>query len=293
MTGLVLALVAGAGAYLIWSSLGPQPAAPRRVTVTRRSGQRFEEWMAQAGLGEVQPVAFVATMVLLGLVGAGAAHAVFGGALSTLTAGLFMATLPVASYRPRRQQRQATARDAWPRLIEEIRISTGSMGRSVPQALLEAGRSAPEPMRPAFAAAAREWRMSTDFGRTVAVLQRVLADPTADAACETLLVAHEVGGSDLDRRLRALAEDRVLDLQGRKDAAAKQAGVRFARRFVIIVPIGMALAGMSIGTGRAAYRTPLGQVAVAAAIALIAMCWVWAGQLMKLPEEDRVFRGPQ
>jgi hypothetical protein len=34
--------------------------------------------------------------------------------------------------------------------------------------------------------------------------------------------------------------------------------VRFARRFVLIVPVGMAVAGLSIGTGRTAYETPLG-----------------------------------
>src|SRR5206468_11126340 len=48
--------------------------------------------------------------------------------------------------------------------------------------------------------------------------------------------------------LAALAEDRTQDLQGRKDARAKQAGVRFARRFVLVVPLGMSLAGLSIGT---------------------------------------------
>ena len=74
-------------------------------------------------------------------------------------------------------------------------------------------------------------------------------------SCETLLVAHEVGGTDLDRRLQALIDDRVQDTQGRKDARAKQAGARFARRFVLIVPAGMALAGMSVGNGRAAYQT--------------------------------------
>ena len=75
------------------------------------------------------------------------------------------------------------------------------------------------------------------------MLRAHLADPTADAACETLLVAHEVGGTDLAHRLEALAEDRRQDALGRKDARAKQAGVRFARRFVLVVPVGMALAG--------------------------------------------------
>jgi tight adherence protein B len=148
----------------------------------------------------------------------------------------------------------------------------------------------PAELRPAFAAAQREWLISTDFARTLAVLKARLADPTADVVCETLLVAHDLGGTDLDRRLEALVEDRFQDLQGRKDARAKQAGVRFARRFVLIVPLGMALAGLSIGTGRDAYQTALGQAAVAAGIGVIVLCWLWAGRLMRLPEDERVLR---
>src|SRR5207253_7754572 len=123
-----------------------------------------------------------------------------------------------------------------------------------------------------------------------AVLKERLADPTADAAVETLLVAHEVGGPEVGRRLVALVEDRVQDLQGRKDARAKQAGVRFARRFVLVVPLGMALAGISIGTGRAAYGTLEGQAAVVAGILSVVGCWLWAGRLLRLPEEERVFQ---
>src|SRR3712207_8297667 len=46
-----------------------------------------------------------------------------------------------------------------------------------------------------------------------------------------------LGGADLEGRLTALAEDRIADVQGRKDAASKQAGARFARWFVLVVPI--------------------------------------------------------
>jgi hypothetical protein len=71
--------------------------------------------------------------------------------------------------------------------------------------------------------------MSTDFERTIRVLKADLADPTADAAAETLLVAREVGGPNLDRRLDALIENRVIDVQGRKDPRSRQAGVRCAK----------------------------------------------------------------
>ena len=290
---LIVSLAAAYGVFLLYTSLAygwtGVGFGPRPFTSRRRRRYSVREWMAQAGLGDVRPSEFATAMAVFALVGGLVSFTLFGGVLPAAAAAAFSASFPVASYRARRARRRAEAREAWPRMIEEMRLLTGSLGRSIPQALFEVGRRGPEEMRPAFASAQREWMISTDFGRTISVLKLALADPTADATCETLLVAHEVGGSDLDRRLAALVEDRIQDLQGRKDARAKQAGVRFARRFVLLVPLGMALAGLSIGNGRAAYERPTGQLGVAFGLAMIAVCWVWAGQLLKLPDEQRVF----
>lgn len=289
MTGLLLALAAGAGVHLLYTAavLGRRDLRLPSLDPARR--RRRRDWLVQAGLADVPLRDLAAVVVALAVLGGIAAFAVFGGALPAVATAGFAATFPLASYRVRRRARRAAAMDAWPRLLEELRILTSSLGRSIPQALFDVGRRAPEELRPAFAAAHREWLLSTDFQRSLRVLKANLADPTADAVCETLLVAHEVGGTDLDRRLEALVDDRVQDTQGRKDARAKQAGARFARRFVLIVPAGMALAGMSVGTGRAAYETASGQLLVVLAIAMVVGCWAWAGRIMALPEEQRVF----
>ena len=292
MTGLVVTLAGAYGVYLLytawafgWTGLAPRPG--RANARVRR--QRAREWLVQAGLEDVRLVEFGAVMALLFVVGAALSFALFGRPVPALVVGGFAASYPLASYRNRRRAARRRAAEAWPRMIEELALLTGSLGRSVPQALFEVGRSSPAEMHPAFAAAHREWLLSTDFRRTVSVLKARLADATADAACETLLVAHEVGGADLERRLAALVDDRIAHLQGRKDAEAKQAGVRFARRFVLFVPFGMALAGLSIGDGRAAYETSGGQVGVVLALAMVLGCWLWSGRIMRLPEEERVF----
>jgi tight adherence protein B len=292
---VLLAAAAASGVYLLYTAAvfgrrgtGAGEAASAGMAARRR---RHREWMVQAGLGEVRVRDLAAVTGALFALGCLGAWAVFGGFLPAVLIGVFAATWPLASYRLRRRANRSSAMEAWPRILEEVRILTSSLGRSVPQALFEAGQRAPDELRPAFAAAQREWLLSTDFGRTLAVLKVGLADPTADAVCETLLVAHEVGGTDLDQRLEALIVDRVQDTQGRKDARAKQAGARFARRFVLVVPAGMALAGMSVGTGRDAYRSGSGQVLVAAAVLLVVVCWLWAGRIMRLPEEERVFHG--
>jgi tight adherence protein B len=293
VTALVCALLAAYGVHLLftsvvfgWTGVAPGPAVERR-----RRASRGRDWLVQAGLGDSQPVELVGVVVVLAVLGAALTWTLFGGVLPPLAGAVFAAGFPIAAARRRRERRRDQARDAWPRLIEEIRITTTTLGRSIPQALFEVGRRAPEEMRPAFESAHREWLLSTDFERTVAVLEARLADATADTVCETLLVAHAIGGNDVDRALAALIEDRIMDLQGRKDARARQAGARFARRFVLVVPLGMALVGLSIGQGRSAYATAGGQLLVLVGLALMALCWAWAGQIMKLPDEQRVFTG--
>lgn len=225
------------------------------------------------------------------VVGAILAYVLFGGVVAVVMGAGFAATFPVAGWHRRVRARADSEAEAWPRLIEEIRMRSGSLGRSIPQALFEAGRRAPAGWQPAFAAAEREWLLTTDFSRTTAMLKDGLASPAADAVLETLLMAHEVGGVDLDAWLQELAEDRTVDLQSRRDAASKQAGVRFARSFVLIVPLGMTLAGLGIGDGRSAYASPGGQAAVAVGILATVGCWIWSGRLMVLPQPPRVF-GP-
>lgn len=298
MTGVLLATCAATGTYLLYTALvrvRPQPEARRRrqrpaIDVLRPElAQLVREAWSRAGLAEVRVRDVVGMGAVTGVVGGSLAMVVFAAPLPALVLGVCLAVWPLAALRARRAEVRSAAQDAWPRLIDEMRILISSAGRSVPQAMFEAGQRAPEGLRPAFEAAHREWLLSTDFERTIAVLKARLADPTADAACETLLVAHEIGGTDLHRRLGALVEDRILDVQGRKDARSRQAGVRFARSFVLLVPCGMAFFGMTIGAGREAYGTSWGQILVAFGLAVIMACWIWASRLLRLPEEQRVF----
>lgn len=295
MTGgfdaVLVAIAAAYGVFLLytavvlrWRGLGVSATS---VRTSQRTSVR--EWLVQAGLERVSPSEFFAVTAMLFAVGALFGFALFGGGVAAGAVGLVASAIPLLSARVRRTNRQEKARDNWPRMLEEIRLQAITLGRSIPQALLSVGMRGSEEMRPAFAAAQREWLISTNFDRTLEVLKGQLADATADAVCETLLIAHEIGGTDVERRLRALIEDRIQDLQGRKDARAKQAGARFARWFVLGVPVGMALVGLSIGEGRDAYAGAGGQIAVLVAIGMIAVCWLWAGTLMKLPTDQRVF----
>lgn len=294
LLAFLLAVLAAHGVFLLytsvvlgWRGLGVSPTPFRR----RARGRDLAGLLAEAGLERVGVAEFLAASTVLLALGGGLGWLVFGGVVAPVGVGLAAAVTPIGAAMSRRAARREQAREAWPRMLEELRLQVVSLGRSVPQALFAVGARGPDELRPAFDAARREWMMSTDFERTLDVLRARMADATADTVCETLLIAHEVGGTDVDRRLRALVEDRIADLDGRKDARAEQAAARFARSFVLVVPLGMALVGLTIGSGRDAYATPLGQLAVLVAFALIGACWAWASRLLQLPREERVFVG--
>ncbi|MGI9607826.1 MAG: type II secretion system F family protein [Acidimicrobiales bacterium] len=290
MIPLLIATVAGYGIHLMYTAFLFRWRGVRPGPKTEREPQhRIETAIARLGLGEIPPRTLVAAMAVVALGGYAFGVALFGGQLAGGILALFSATAPIGVARLRHDRRRIRAHRAWPSLIEEIRLLTGSLGRSVPQATFEVGARAPDGLRPAFDAAHREWLISTDFTRSLDVLKNTLRHHSADIVAETLLTAHELGGAEVGRRLAALAEDRTIDIQHRRDAVARQAGVRFARWFVLLVPLGMALAGLSIGSGRAAYATAGGQIVVAFSLFMIVGCWVWAGRIMRMPVEERVF----
>jgi len=285
---LALGSMAAIGMYLLLLPMMRFPHdRPGRQT-PRRSRRSLVAWMRRSGLDHVSPRQFVAVSIATGVASAVASAAMLGAGIPAAIIGLAAATAPATAWRRRRSAARDVARESWPRIIEEIRVLTGSAGRPVPQALFEAGLRGPHELHGAFAAAQREWALTTDFGRATAELKGRLEDPAADAVCETLLVVHEVGG-DLDRRLAALAEDRRIALRDHKEAEVRLAGARLARWFVVVVPIGMAFAGLSLGEGAAAYRTVGGQAASGIALGLVAVCWWWAGRIMTVPTERRVF----
>ena len=283
MIGLLFIAV---GAVGVWLAAAPRSrllaAALRTPASARRAapvGARMHVPAARSVVGGVAA----------GGIGWMGAWTLFGGAAAPALVALLCASVPPCAAARRRRQRVADAWQAWPRLLAEIRVLVAHRAQSIPAALFAVGAHAPDGMRQAFAEAERTWSLSTDFEASLRVLKEALADPTADAVCETLLAAQQIGGVRIDARLRALAEAAQAEAAARSDARAKQAGARFARSFVATVPAFMALIGLSIGRGRQAYESGDGQLLVAFSVLAVAGCWLWAGRIMVIPLRKRVF----
>lgn len=282
---LIAALTAAVGVFLLC-----QPATPR--TLKRRL--RLTDWMRQAGVVGVGGREFVVVESVVFATTSASMWLLFGAIIPAVLIGGGAMAAPLAIYRRRRATLVEQARDSWPSMLEELRLQVGALGRSVPAALLDVGLRSPiEPVRLAFVDAHREWLLSTDFPRVIRFLQDRLASSTADSVLDTLLVANEIGGTDVDRRLARLAADRQVDLRHRHEALSRQSGVRFARWFVLLVPFAMALIGLGIGDGRGAYASASGQLVGGLAVGLVGGCWWWSGLILRLPADRRIMSLPR
>src|SRR5581483_4135277 len=150
---LAVAVCAALGVHLLYAELVLGHRDRRAVPSGRRPRTDRRDWLVQAGLADVRWSEFAAITTALFVLGAVFAFVLFGGVLAAIAVGAFAASFPAASSRARRTARRAAAQDAWPRMIEEIRIQTSALGRSIPQALFEVGRRGPVELRPAFEAA--------------------------------------------------------------------------------------------------------------------------------------------
>ena len=282
MTGLAFVVAGAVGVWLLAAPAGRLAVRARRPAAARRTAAAAHRESAPLLRGALAGIA----VAVAGWIGA---WTLFGGAVAPAVVAVVGAAVPPCAAARRRRRRAADSWQAWPRLLAEIRVLVAHRGQSIPAALFAAGIHAPADIRQAFSEAERTWSLSTDFEASLRVLKASLADPTADAVCETLLAAHQIGGVRIDARLRALAEAAQAEAAARSDARAKQAGARFARSFVASVPAFMALIGLSIGRGREAYESANGQLLAAFSVLAVAACWLWAGRIMAIPVRKRVF----
>ncbi len=222
------------------------------------------------------------------LAGAIVGAAIFGTSTAAIALGLACCTVPERLARRAAKARLDAALAAWPLVLEETRVRVSGSGQSLPVALFESGSTTA--LGPHLAAAATTWGLSTDFERSLTTLRRRVADSVTDSVVETLLVLYLAGAVNADERLAALIADRRDDLDARREADARRAGVEFSRRFVLLVPAAMAVLSLFFGSGRESFSTAAGQQLLIAAILATAGCWVWSGRLAQVPERPRVFR---
>ncbi|MFT4219876.1 MAG: type II secretion system F family protein [Microbacterium sp.] len=282
---IVWGAVLAAGILLVLSPwlwpARPVPAAPA-------SFGPLSQLMEDAGLAHVRARTVPAVAVVLGAVAAAVAFLATGIVALAAVAAVAGLAAPVAWLRARRLSLRRSRRALWPDVCDLL-IASVRAGMSLPDAVAGLAASAPPPLRPAFAAFARDLAASGHFDSSAERLKAALADPVADRIVETLRMARQVGGTELTPVLRALAASVRADAALRAEVEARQSWIRGAAVLGAVAPwVILALLAMR-PEGARAYTSPEGVVLVLAGAVVSFIAFRIMLRIGRLPEPRRWF----
>ena len=150
---------------------------------------------------------------------------------------------------------------AWPEAIRDV-LAHITVGSTLHAALVQLGRSGPEPLRPVW----RRYARNAAVLEVSAALEQVrdeLADPVSDRVIEAFMAAHERGQSVVVDVLRTLADDVTKDLQLAEQIITGQTEVRAQAVVAAMLPFVVLLLLVSSNDGfRDFYRTGAGFVVI-------------------------------
>ena len=189
----------------------------------------------------------------------------------------------------RARHRAAALREVWPDVVDHLRSAIRA-GMSLPEALIQLQYRGPEPVRPAFARFAADYRASGQLQGALTLLKDRLADPVADNIVEALRVTREVGGTDLGRLLGTLSEFLRENTRTRGELEARQSWTVNAARLAVAAPwIVLALMATQPAAIRA-YDTPAGALVLIGGLLVSTIAYRLMLRIGALPEPERVLR---
>lgn len=285
--GTAVGLLFGAGLASVWWSFWPTPerTAPRRASWRART----QDLLIQAGAPAVSPGSLVATCAMAGLMAGLVVVVISASPTIAVCFAAMAAAAPYVVVQSRARKRRAELRTLWPEVVDDL-VSGIRAGLSLPEALTAVGERGPAELRPAFQRFGEDYRATGRFAESLELLKARLADPVADRIIEALRLTRDVGGTDLGRLLRTLAQFLREDLRTRGELEARQSWTVAAARLAVAAPW-VVLAMLSTRPGTAdAFNTTVGAVVLAAGAASSLIAYRLMLRIGRLPEEARVLR---
>ena len=156
------------------------------------------------------------------------------------------------------------------------------MGAGLERALVDTLGSTPQPIRPEVGTLVSRLRAKWETEEALRRFADDLSDPTGDLVAATLILAIHTRGDGLSAILGGLAESVAGEVTARRQLEAERAKPRQNARVVTIITVG-ALGLLTVsGQFLDAYKSPLGQLALALMLAL------YAGVLMMMRRMSQV-----
>ncbi len=249
--------------------------------------RRLDRLADESGMQSMTGVRLIGASVASGLAVYFVVAALTSSSIESVVISAVAASLPVATARARRKRRLRRFREAWPDAIA-ILISGIRAGVSLPESCLSLVIRGPRELQPGFAAFTSTYRSSGSFRAGLTRLAAEMADPVADRVVTALVLAHEVGGTDLVRVLRTLVDFVREDLKVRQEIEARWSWTVTAARVAAAAPW-LVLVMMSTRPETAmAYNSPSGVVVILIGAAATGLGYALMLRAARLPTERRL-----
>ena len=249
--------------------------------------RRLDRLVDESGMQSMTGVRLIGASVASGLAVYIVVAALTSSSIESVVTSAVAASLPVATARARRRRRLRRFREAWPDAIA-ILISGIRAGVSLPESCLSLVIRGPRELQPGFAAFTSTYRSSGSFRAGLTRLAAEMADPVADRVVTALVLAHEVGGTDLVRVLRTLGDFVREDLKVRQEIEARWSWTVTAARVAAAAPW-LVLVMMSTRPETAmAYNSPSGVVVILIGAAATGLGYALMLRAARLPTERRL-----
>lgn len=228
--GAVIGLAFGVGVVLVLAGLLLPPSAVRPPRARRTAAL-----LAAAGITTVRPRLLISASVGTCLVAVLVVQTLTRTPPVAVTFGVFGGYLPFAVVNARVRRRRREFAEVWPEAVDSL-VSGVRAGLGLAEALAGLSTRGPEPLRPAFARFALDYQASGRLTDSLDRLKAGLADPIGDRVVEALRIAREVGGGDLGRLLRNLAQFLREDSRTRAELESRQAWTVNGARLAVAAP---------------------------------------------------------
>lgn len=280
---LILAALFALGVFLVYLSCWNLPPRSRKSA----SAPALQQLLRQADLEKLSLKMFYLISAFLALASAFVAFLLTSLLPLALISGLVGLCAPRVIVSQRAHRRQAQMRTLWPDAVDHLRSAIRA-GMALPDALMQLQYRGPEPLRPAFAFFASDYRASGEFVPALNRLKDKLSDPTADNIIEALKVTREVGGTDLGRLLGTLSSFLRENARTRAELEARQSWTINAARLACVAPwVVLGLMATQPSTIRI-YNSLAGFLVLASGFLLTFLAYRLMMRIGALPQEKRV-----
>ena len=239
--------------------------SPVRKTNRHRSARG---WLTQTPKQIISAVALFGVGLVLGA-------AIFGSYVIAAPFAFFLAATPSFKAGANRRHAANAITQAWPDAIDHL-SSAIRAGLNLSESLTAIGLRGPAPLRPIFIALGNDLASGTSLERALVQFCAECNDPIADQLVETILIAHEVGGSEIGRLLRTFSQFLRLEIQTRDEIRVRQGWVVNGARIAAAAPW-ILLALLSLRKESvAAYQTSGGisTILIGGVVSVVAYLWM-------------------